>query len=393
MFIRGGIVLVGLALAAAAAPRAHAECAGDCGGDGSVTVNELITGVNIALGAVPASQCVSFDGNGDGQVVVNELVSAVANALNGCPFTGQYTARIDVGDGETALIRLQVSLDGAATGTLSVAPAAALGRPALRLDIPLLNLVGTVDLDSGAFHLTGTVAGPDGDVPVDVSGTLPERPGLDGTLALQIGAESFSGPIAAGSGNPTPTATVTRPPVTPTPTPTSIPNNNLPTPPGSTCLRGSISVDFSNLSGTNSYVDLNQDLGLEKGSLVYVAQPGFSSFGGEFVPCSLNLGDIVRRVQLVVLNAQFGVPMPLGLGLGAPAFDYLETPSSNPLGTRGWSANGGSVIVDAIEGNVARFRIVDAVMVPEPSFSFQTPATGTFIINASARGELVPPAN
>ena len=389
--MRSAIVLIGLALAVATAPRAQAACAGDCGGDGMVTVSELITGVNIALGSAQAGQCTSFDGNGDGQVVVNELVSAVANALNGCPFTGQYTARIDVGDGETALIRLQASPDGTATGTLSVGATAGQGRAALRLDIPLLNLVGTVDLDSGAFHLTGTVAGPDGDVPVDVSGTLPERPGLNGTLDLQIGDESFSGPIAAGSGNPTPTATATRPPVTATPTPTSIPNNNVPTPPGSTCLRGSISVAFSNINGTNSYVDLNSDLGLEKGSVVYVSQQRV--FGGEFVPCTVNLGDIVRRVQLAVINVEFGVPMPLGLRLGVPAFDYLETPTSNPLGTRGWSANGGSVIIDAIEGNVASFRIIDAVMVPEPTFSFQTPATGTFILNASARGELVPPAN
>lgn len=392
MSTRYGMVLIGLVLALSPAPRAQAACAGDCGGDYTVTVSELITGVNIALGAAQASQCASFDGNGDGQVVVNELVSAIANALNGCPFAGQYTARVDVGDGETALVRLQASADGTATGTLSVGAANGLGRAALRLQIPLLNLVGTVDLDSGAFHLSGTVAGPDGEVPVDVSGTLPERPGLQGTLDLQIGDESFSGPIGAGDAS-TPTPTATRPPVTPTPTPTSIVDPRVPTPPGSTCLRGSISLAFSDVEGTNSYVDLGPDLGLEKGSLVYVSQPGFSSYGGEFVPCSVEFGDLLRRVQLVVVNAQFGVPMPLGLGLGAPAFDYLETPTTNPLGTRGWSANGGTVIIDAIAGNVASFRVIDAVMVPEPSFSFQTPAAGTFILNASARGELAPPAN
>ena len=387
--MRSAILLIAMVLIVT--PPAQATCGGDCGGDGLVTVNELITGVNIALGSAATTQCLSLDANDDGQVAVNELVAAVANALAGCPFTGQFTSRIDVGDGETALIRLQVSPDGSATGTLSVGPTASQGRAALRLDIPLLNLVGTVDLDSGAYHLTGTVAGPAGNVPVDLTGILPERPGLSGTLDLEIGAESFGGSIVAGSGNPTPTATATPPAATASPTPTStrIPDNNVPTPPGSTCLRGSISVDFSNVSGTNSYVDLGSDLGLEKGSVAYVSLPGgASSFGGEFVPCSLNFGDVVRRVQLAVLNVRFGEPMPLGLGLGAPSFDYIETPSSNPLGTRGWSANGGSVIVDEIQGNQVRFRIVDAVMVPEPSFSFQTPATGTFIINASARGEL-----
>jgi hypothetical protein len=78
--ILGGLVL------ALAAPRAGATCAGDCGGDGVVAINELITGVTIALGG--SAQCTSIDANHDGNVAINELVGAVANALNGCPFTG-----------------------------------------------------------------------------------------------------------------------------------------------------------------------------------------------------------------------------------------------------------------------------------------------------------------
>jgi hypothetical protein len=59
-------------------------CAGDCNGNGEVTVNELISGVNIALGALPPSTCSACDSNGDGTVSVNELVAAVSRALNGC---------------------------------------------------------------------------------------------------------------------------------------------------------------------------------------------------------------------------------------------------------------------------------------------------------------------
>ena len=60
-------------------------CAGDCNGDGAVAINELITGVNIALGSAQVTSCPSFDGNGDGNVAINELIAAVNNALNGCP--------------------------------------------------------------------------------------------------------------------------------------------------------------------------------------------------------------------------------------------------------------------------------------------------------------------
>jgi hypothetical protein len=60
-------------------------CTGDCDGLGTVTVDELVKGVNIALGNSPLTECPSFDTNDDDQVTVDELVDAVNNALNGCP--------------------------------------------------------------------------------------------------------------------------------------------------------------------------------------------------------------------------------------------------------------------------------------------------------------------
>ena len=60
------------------------DCAGDCDGDGSVSVSELIRAVNIALGNLDISQCTAIDGNGDGTVSINELIRAVNAALTGC---------------------------------------------------------------------------------------------------------------------------------------------------------------------------------------------------------------------------------------------------------------------------------------------------------------------
>ncbi len=59
-------------------------CAGDCNGDGTVTVNELIAAVNIALGSAAVEACAACDTDGDGMVSVNELVAAVNKTLNGC---------------------------------------------------------------------------------------------------------------------------------------------------------------------------------------------------------------------------------------------------------------------------------------------------------------------
>jgi hypothetical protein len=64
-------------------------CSGDCDGNGTVDVGELIRGVNIALGLAAAADCPAFDQDGDGQVVVNELIAAVNAALVGCTLQAQ----------------------------------------------------------------------------------------------------------------------------------------------------------------------------------------------------------------------------------------------------------------------------------------------------------------
>ena len=71
-----GQVYVGLSAAA---------CTGDCNANRQVTISELVTAVNIALGAQPVRNCGRADPNHDGTVMVNELVAAVAFSLDGCP--------------------------------------------------------------------------------------------------------------------------------------------------------------------------------------------------------------------------------------------------------------------------------------------------------------------
>ncbi|MGD9764923.1 MAG: DNRLRE domain-containing protein [Candidatus Binatia bacterium] len=66
-------------------PATPGVCIGDCDGTGVVQVNELILGVNIALGLAPLSACPAFDPDGSGMVTVADLITAVNNALTGCP--------------------------------------------------------------------------------------------------------------------------------------------------------------------------------------------------------------------------------------------------------------------------------------------------------------------
>ena len=59
-------------------------CAGDCDGKGTVTVDELVKGINITLGNATVDQCLSLDVDQSDAVTVDELVQAVRNALDGC---------------------------------------------------------------------------------------------------------------------------------------------------------------------------------------------------------------------------------------------------------------------------------------------------------------------
>ena len=65
-------------------------CVGDCNHSTEVTIEELITLVNIALGSSPISACLAGNANGDGEITVNEIIAAVNNALNGCPIHAAF---------------------------------------------------------------------------------------------------------------------------------------------------------------------------------------------------------------------------------------------------------------------------------------------------------------
>jgi hypothetical protein len=61
------------------------RCAGDCSDDEAVTVDEVVHGIDIALGGQPLEDCPLADGDGDGSVSISDLVAAVDSAMNGCP--------------------------------------------------------------------------------------------------------------------------------------------------------------------------------------------------------------------------------------------------------------------------------------------------------------------
>jgi glucose/arabinose dehydrogenase len=63
-------------------------CPGDCDGGGTVSIDELVQAVDLALDGGDVSGCALADVNGDGGLTVDELISAVDAALDGCPASG-----------------------------------------------------------------------------------------------------------------------------------------------------------------------------------------------------------------------------------------------------------------------------------------------------------------
>jgi hypothetical protein len=60
-----------------------------------VTVDEVVTLANIALGRSTVDRCLPGDAGGDGAVTVDEIVAAVNHALTGCPVATTPTTPLE----------------------------------------------------------------------------------------------------------------------------------------------------------------------------------------------------------------------------------------------------------------------------------------------------------
>jgi hypothetical protein len=201
------------------ASAARAVCVGDCNDDNTVAINELITGVNIALGATPLAQCPSFDADGNSMVGINELITAVNNALGTCAAPPVETHRtffiapgvlLENRDGTTTgLFTTGLSADGLnaamefSSGPLKLAlgTADANGVASLRLEEDVFINIDVVDGSRVCFHMMA--ADSDGSIDCD-GGTAYDTRGFQPAgdvgfpFAVTTGLGAPSGP---GNGN------------------------------------------------------------------------------------------------------------------------------------------------------------------------------------------------
>ena len=169
-----GLLFLVLAFLLLEKPSGAQTCVGDCDGNGLVTVNEILSGVNIALDLRPLDGCRSFDRNGSSAVDVDELISAVDAALNGCPSPRSPTPAVTTASASPTPIQTTAVPDtttptpsAADTWTVAVTPTptateptCADAAPTTQTEFPSAACVSVPGMFVDCFKTSGLDAGP-----------------------------------------------------------------------------------------------------------------------------------------------------------------------------------------------------------------------------------------
>lgn len=138
------LAILGLAFATGAreAKAQGAVCVGDCNNNGEVTVDDIITMVNIALGTADPSTCSAPCPDGPG-VTISCIIIAVNNATIGCPDTPTSTPTTTVASTNTPTnTPLTVVITSTPTPTSSPTATATSDTPPS--DVPGAGLVSSI---------------------------------------------------------------------------------------------------------------------------------------------------------------------------------------------------------------------------------------------------------
>ena len=280
---------------AAALRRAAAAanmCAGDCSMNGTVTPDEILLGLGIALGVRTLGVCPLFDVDNSGLITVDEILAAVNAAFGVCapqPPSPNFALVVDTQTNSVVdIVDFGYVAPGAVTASTRPMTEGALLPSGSGIDITPdgrfayvagctdgVCVIDTADNTVSTVVPTGGVGGLTFDVAITPDGTSAYVVGLEGYVAVIDTASNTvvtsltvpnpqgvgirpAGP--AGTPTPTPTGpTPTRPPTrtrTETPTPTLTPT----TPPTPACQPtdlGSalpVAVSGSTATGTNVFV-------------------------------------------------------------------------------------------------------------------------------------------
>ena len=160
-------------------------CVGDCNNSGTVTVDDIITMVNVALEITPVSACPAGDPDHTGMITIANIIAAQNNALNGCPDTPTDTPTS--ASTPTSTSTTPTSTSTTPTSTSTVTPAIVLTAtptPTTNLNPTptATNFQGPVPGAGLSSSITGITIGSDGQIVVTF--TLTDANGIPITPVL-----------------------------------------------------------------------------------------------------------------------------------------------------------------------------------------------------------------
>lgn len=150
------------------AATAQQPCVGDCNGNGQVSINELISCVNIGIGRANLATCPICDGDGGGQVEIGEVITAVNIGLGGLTCAGGQTPiPISTPDPDFVPTMQEFAVpSGARPHDVAPAPDGGVWYTAQRQEAlghldPVTGVTRHIHLGAGAAP-HGVIVGPDG---------------------------------------------------------------------------------------------------------------------------------------------------------------------------------------------------------------------------------------
>lgn len=347
-------------------------CVGDCSEDGRVTVDEVLTMVNAALGLVDVSTCMPSDPDSSGTVTIDEILAGVNHALNGCstaatptptPTGGSHSYVGDYnGTAGSYGVRFHVDADGTANGFLDFLTPDAAAVAATRWQSAVVSASyaasGDANLATGDYQLDGTFFGN----PFDFKGRLPASPDTTGTLRVTVFGETSEGTLNAGTAAPSPTATPT---------------------PG--CDSANMQMTFSGIStdfnGTaSSFAITRMNTAIEQKAPDYIG--GLHEvYNSTFIGTDCTQP---RNIRIDIFEVPGGLAagqaFPASQGGGSEAGAIVYYGQEAPGGDKVWSSSAGTVFIDAVTGSVVTLRVVGAAMtVPAGA------AGGSFTLDVSGQ--------
>ncbi len=382
---------------------ARAACTGDCSGDGVVTVDEVILGVNIALGLSVPTSCGAIDGDSDGQVTIDELVSAVNGVLNSCapllttptptptatPTQGLATPTPCASNDGTAAVTATSASPASGQGPLQASCVTAENAGGTRTELTRVSARGTVN--GREFLLQVYFVTATGEIDTVSYGwdLSPEFPDFFENLAfcntprcagasMNLAAKTITLSNAALSDAGSPSAVLNG-----TITLDRIPDPvATPTPPPP-CPGGSATLNLSDVQGTNSSQPLPATLLL--GTAMNFSRPAdppvFAYLSALYDGCPMPFPRLTLGFQFSGAELQAGTTYQVGsINGNLNQIEFREEGFSN---FKSWEAQSGSLVVDSIDNGTVAFRIVDAHMRPKDAGT-----SGTFVLNVT--GTLAP---